>query len=221
MKKSILMILLSILSIGGFTISSKAACPTPMDCLGEPFIGPFYRNFALSPTCTLRYEYCYRTATCYPGQTYYDLFIGQLQLIGDCDGFKSDILNNLKTYVQYCHNDVVMNVDPWGSMDNIPECCPPSTSPCWSPFSWRHGNYACYTDWYWDPVSQYWTIDKCDVIDPKSCWDKSRYCWYWESQPSGPPKKKFRYESISYISETNCPETGGINNDLHCHPVCD
>jgi len=90
-----------------------------------------------------------------------------------------------------------------------------------SPFSWRHGNYACYTDWYWDPVSQYWTIDKCDVIDPKSCWDKSRYCWYWESQPSGPPKKKFRYESISYISETNCPETGGINNDLHCHPVCD
>lgn len=48
-----------------------------------------------------------------------------------------------------------------------------------------------------------------------------RYCFYWEQQPEGPPKKKFKYESQSYISPTNCAPLGGPNHDLPCHPVCD
>lgn len=203
-------------------VGIHGACPTnPLDCPGNPFIGPLYRNIELTPTCTLRYEYCYRTATCYSGIEYYDLFIGQLQLIGSCSYYETDIINNIKQYIQYCVTDVVANDDPWEAIDEIPECCPPSSSPCWTEWAWRHGHYACYTDWYWDPVTGYLTIDECDVIDPRSCWDRSRYCFVYESQPSGPPEKKLNHETQSYISETNCPEFGGINGDLECHPACD
>lgn len=144
-----------------------------------------------------------------------------MQLIGDCGGFEDDILNNFKTYVQYCTNDIITNVDPWGVIGDLPECCPPAQSPCWTEWVYRQGHYACYTDWYWDPVTGYRTIDKCEVLNPKSCWDRLRYCFYYEMYPSGPPLKKFRYEVESYISDSNCEQFGGPNQDLPCHSVCD
>lgn len=218
-KFALIAIIFGLLTI--FSTNMKAECPTPMDCPDDPFIGPFYRNIALSETCTLRYEYCWRNAHCYePYITYHDLFIGSMQLIGDCTWFQQDILNNLKTYVGYCADDVTLNVNPWNASP-IPECCPPSSEPCWTDWIWRHGSYACYTDWYWDPITQYWTIDNCEVENPHSCWDKCRYCFTLEYQTHGDPLKKYTKECQNWINNQGCPEFGGINGDLPCHAVCE
>jgi hypothetical protein len=216
--KTIMFLLASFL----FVNQANSQCPTnPLDCPLNPFIGPFNRTIELTPTCSLRYEYCWRVAECYSSDLY-DLFIGKLELIGSCGSIEQDILDSLGKYLQYCHNDVVANVNPWGVDElEIPECCPPSTEPCWTDWTWRQGNYACYTEWYWDSVTGYLTIDKCDVINPQYCWDKVRYCFVIEYFPSGPPKRKLNYEAEAFVESSNCPEFGGINEDLKCHPACD
>jgi len=197
-----------------------AQCPTPKDCPGDPYNGPFYRTIPLSPTCSLRYEYCWRTAHCVGGLM--DTYIGDLELVGDCDAFKDDILMNLNTYLQACHDDVVLNVDPWNFQNgsDMPECCPPSSSPCWTDWFWRQGNYTCYTDWYWDTWKQAWVSTECDVENPGSCWHMTKYCWYMEEGPSG-PIKKYKSESDFWEGTNICPPLGGPNDDLECHPSCD
>lgn len=56
MKKLVLLTSIAFLLISTEIFS---ACPTPKDCIGNPYDGPYYRNIVLTPTCTLRYEYCY------------------------------------------------------------------------------------------------------------------------------------------------------------------
>lgn len=213
-KNSLFGLLFSLFSVSAV----YAACPTPMDYFDIPFEGPFYREIALSPTCTLRYEYCWRS----PGP-YYDLFIGAMELIGDCQEFEQDILNNLQTYIGYCADDATLNVNPWGAQATvIPECCPPSSEPCWTDWIWRHGSYACYTDWYWDPITHYLKIDNCEILDPHSCWHRCRYCFTYEYLPTGgDPLKKYTKECEQWINNQGCAEFGGPNGDLPCHSVCD
>lgn len=196
--------------------NTKAECPTPIDCPWTPFQSGGYRNIPLSETCTLRYEYCWRLACGY----FYDVFIGSLELIGDCESYKQDIVNNLHIYLQYCADDVTLNVNPWGA-PGIPECCPPSSSPCWSNAFFRQGSYACYSDFYWNPITQTWITSACDQENQTQCWNICRYCFYLEYLSNGNTLKKYNKDCQPVQWGEPCPATGGPNGDLPCHPVCD
>ena len=216
-KFSFIAIIFGLLVI--FAGNTNAECPEPIDCPETPFLPGGYRQIPLSETCTLRYEFCYRHAC----GIYYDIFIGSLELIGDCEGFIEDIQNNLKTYIQYCADDATLNVNPWGAPETeIKECCPPSTQPpCWSDWIWRQGSFACYTDFFWDPVSQTFINDKCELENPSQCWDVCRYCFYYEYLTGGSAIKKYNKECQDVFWGQGCPEWGGPNGDLQCNPVCE
>jgi hypothetical protein len=72
---------------------------------------------------------------------YNDLFIGKMMLVGDCEGAKMDMDYDLRKYIDKATRDIIANVNPWEASD-IPECCPPSTSPCWTPWVWRQGSFC-------------------------------------------------------------------------------
>lgn len=203
------------------SFDSHAQCPTPPDCPNnDAFSGPFTRLVPLVefPGCTLKYEYCWREAKCY-GQPYYrDLYIGTMQLIGNCEAAKADMAANMMKYIDKATVDAVNNANPWKA-PKVPECCPPSTSPCWTEWTWRVGHHACYTEGYWNSEG-IWTFDPCDVLNPKSCWDKVRFCAYVEETTNG-SVLKLKIEKQPLISSTDCAEFGGPNGDLKCKVVCE
>lgn len=167
MKRSkyfLLGLLMSLFSVN-FVYSE---CPTPLswDFYEVPFNGEYTEQVVLSvnPLCILHYTYCWRTT-----ELYYDFAITEVSLEGECDQFK-----NLDTLIKYASRDLVSNHNPWGS--TIPEC------PNLSPKHWRMSTAACFSDFYWDPITLMWTSIPCgDDGQERWCWSYYQYCWYWEN----------------------------------------
>ncbi len=133
-----------------FSYDLFAGCPTPLswDFPGVPYIGENSRTIPLSlnPLCILHYKYCYRTTP-----LFCDFAITEVSLEGDCEQFK-----NIDTLIKYASRDLIANENPW-QKEEIPEC------PKYTRFYYRQSTAACFTDFYWDPVTLQWTSIPCDA----------------------------------------------------------
>ncbi len=148
-----------------YSVGAKSACPTPLsyDFPLVPYNGEFTQSIPLStsPLCVLHYKYCWRATT-----AFYDFAITEVSLEGECDQFK-----DIDTLIKYASRDLIANRNPWGA-NQIPEC------PVYSNAFYRQSTAACFSDFYWDPLTLRWTSIPCDNDGlERWCWTIYQYCW--------------------------------------------
>ncbi len=179
----------------------NAACPIPLswDYPNVPFIGENNASTLLSfnPKCVLHYKYCFRETP-----AYYDFAITEVRLEGDCAQFK-----NIDTLIKYATRDLITNKNPWGV--KIPEC------PEISNKFWRQSTAACFTDFFWDPVTLQWVSYPCgDDGQERWCWTYYQYCWKWE----GP--NKYLQETIVNRQQGGPACPGETSYGMKCNQRC-
>lgn len=180
-----------------------AVCPTPLswDYPTYSYNGEFSATVTLSynPSCILRYTYCWRTTPCC-----FDFAITKVSLEGDCDNFK-----NVDTLIKYATRDLVANKNPWRT--TIPECPEQSSG------FWRQSTAACFSDFYWDPVTLQWVSVPCgDDGQERYCWSYYQYCWTYVNE------MKYLQETLveRMFGGPPCPTTTGTASGLGCNQRC-
>lgn len=151
------LVVLSVITVHNSTINqANAQCPTPPDCLSDPFVPgpPIVIN---DGPCTITITWCWRVAC----GMYNDMVVTSITYSGICPG----ALNPSQVQEEALKEAVLQN--PWGA--NVPPC------PQQSQVNWRLGKLACVAE-YEIIGSGGWTL--LWPCQPESrCWERYTTCF--------------------------------------------